>query len=191
MAQELRTLAEFVQDFDLDMVDENIKRAACFCVLDNLGAALGAAASGEIRSIAEAYAKWCAPVSNGRTAAMWGQGRQTDLFSALMVNGLMAHELELDDVHTLSKSHVGAVVVPAAWTVAEAMRADGRAFLEAVILGYEVMGRVGMGMDVASNRRRGWHTTGVIGPFGAAAAAAKLMGLNSKQIASSFGMAGT
>ena len=191
MAQELRTLAEFVQDFDLDMVDENIKRAACFCVLDNLGAALGAAASGEIRSIAEAYAKWCAPGSNGRTAAMWGQGRQTDLFSALMVNGLMAHELELDDVHTLSKSHVGAVVVPAAWTVAEAMRVDGCAFLEAVILGYEVMGRVGMGMDVASNRRRGWHTTGVIGPFGAAAAAAKLMGLNSKQIASSFGMAGT
>ncbi len=114
MAQELRTLAEFVRDFDLDMVDENIKRAACFCVLDNLGAALGAAAFGEIRSIAEAYAKWCAPGSNGRTAAMWGQGSQTDLFSALMVNGLMAHELELDDVHTLSKSHVGAVVVPAA-----------------------------------------------------------------------------
>ena len=191
MARELRTLAEFVRDFDLDMVDENTRRAACFCVLDNLGAALGAAASGEIRSIAESYAKWCSPGSNGRTAAVWGQGRQADLFSALMVNGLMAHELELDDVHTLSKSHVGAVVVPAAWTVAEALNADGRSFLEAVILGYEVMSRVGMGMDVASNRRRGWHTTGVIGPFGAAAAAARLMGLTIEQTVSAFGMAGT
>ena len=103
----------------------------------------------------------------------------------------MSHELELDDVHTASKSHVGAVVVPTAWCTADALSADGRSLLEAVIVGYEVMGRVGKAMDVASNRRRGWHTTGIIGGFGAAAAAAKLLRLTPQQTLCAFGMAGT
>ena len=93
-----------------------------------------------------------------------------DIFSATLLNGMLAHALELDDVHTGSKSHVGAVVIPAAWTMADALGLPGNAFLEAVIVGYEAMAPVGMAMDVASNRRRGWHATGVIGTFGAAAA---------------------
>ena len=63
------------------------------------------------------------------------------------------NELELDDVHTASKSHPGAVVVTTAWTMADALGADGKTFLEAVIAGYEVLGRVGWSMDVASNRK--------------------------------------
>ena len=46
-------------------------------------------------------------------------------------------------------------------------------------------------MDVASNRKRGWHTTGVIGTFGAAAAIAKLMRLTGEQTLHAFGLAGT
>jgi 2-methylcitrate dehydratase PrpD len=60
-----------------------------------------------------------------------------------------------------------------------------------VIVGYEAMARVGMAMDVASNRRRGWHTTGVIGTFGSAAAAAHLLGLDERRTLFALGMAGT
>ena len=63
--------------------------------------------------------------------------------------------------------------------------------MEAVITGYEVMARVGMAMDVVSNRKRGWHGTGIIGTFGAAAAAGHLLGLNEDQMVSALGMAGT
>ncbi len=189
MAEELRALARFACRFRLEDLPEPALDAARRCVADNLGAALGAAESGEIRAIGQEYQRWMG--TGGETAAAWGQGLRTGFFSALMINGLLSHELELDDVHTGSKSHVGAVVIPAAWTLADALRSDGRAFLEAVVAGYEVMGRVGLGMDVASNRKRGWHTTGVIGAFGAAAAAARLLNLNEDQTLSAFGMAGT
>lgn len=107
---------------------------------------------------------------------MWGQGFSLDVFQALLLNGMMGHALELDDVHTGSKSHVGAVVVETAWTLAEALGESGGRLLEAVITGYEVMARVGMAMDVVSNRKRGWHGTGIIGTFGAAAAAGASFG---------------
>lgn len=191
MAEELRALARFTCRFRLEDLPQAALDAARRCVLDSLGAALGAAESAEIRAVFRTYQDWAGPGRSGRSAAVWGQERRADLFSSLLCNGLLAHELELDDVHTGSKSHVGAVVVPAAWTVADALELGGRELLEAVTVGYEVMGRVGLGMDVASNRKRGWHTTGVIGTFGAAAAAARLLGLSEEQTLNAFGMAGT
>jgi len=191
MAEELKELARFVHGLRLEDLSQGNVDAARFCVMDNLGAALGAVNSPEIRSIGETWKAWGGLGGNGKSAAAWGQGYRTSLSNALLINGLLSHELELDDVHTGSKSHVGAVVIPAAWTLADALGAGGHDFLEAVVAGYEVMGRVGLGMDVASNRKRGWHATGVIGTFGAAAAAAKLLGLTEEEILSAFGMAGT
>lgn len=191
MAGELRQLAQFVCDFHLDQTSEEVRRAARYCVLDTIGSALGAGNSKEIASIAQVYSAWAGIGTNERTAAAWCQGQRVCLFNALLINGMLSHELEMDDVHTGSKSHVGAVVVPTAWTLADALGASGHSFMEAVIVGYEVMGRVGQCMDVSSNRKRGWHTTGVIGTFGAAAAAAKLLNLSVDQTVSAFGMAGT
>lgn len=191
MAMELRELARFVRAFRLEDLAENELSAARYCVLDNLGAALGAVTSEEIHAITETWMAWGGLGTNARIAAAWGQGLHTSLPNALLTNGLLSHALELDDVHSASKSHVGAVVIPAAWTIADAIGADGRAFLEAVVVGYEIMGRIGMGMDVSSNRKRGWHTTGIIGTFGAAAVAARLMALTEDEIVSAFGMAGT
>ena len=191
MAKETEILARFVHDFSLDLLDEKTMGLVRYCILDTVGSALGAAGSKEIRSILKTWQQWNGLGENQRGASAWGQNCKTSLLTAVLVNGLMGHELELDDVHTASKSHVGAVVVPAAWAVAEAIGASGRELTEAVVVGYEVMGRVGMGMDVASNRKRGWHTTGIIGTFGAAAAAARLLRLTVPQTVSALGMAGT
>jgi 2-methylcitrate dehydratase PrpD len=62
--------------------------------------------------------------------------------------------------------------------------------LEAVVAGYDSLLRVGMGVGVASHRDRGWYATASLGPFGAAAAAAKLMKLGADGIASALGFAG-
>lgn len=191
MAKETEILARFVHDFSLDRLDEETMRLVRYCILDTIGSALGAAGSKEIRSILKTWRQWNGLGENQRGASAWGQNCKTSILTAVLVNGLMSHELELDDVHTASKSHVGAVVIPAAWAVAEAIGATGRELTEAVVVGYEVMGRVGMGMDVASNRKRGWHTTGIIGTFGAAAAAARLLRLTVPQTVSTLGMAGT
>lgn len=187
---ELRRLARFASGFRLDEAPREVVEMARYCVLDSIGAALGAVRYEEIPAIAEELARWIAG-DQPLAAAAWGQGRRMDIFTATLLNGMLAHALELDDVHTGSKSHVGAVVVPAAWTMADALGLPGRAFLEAIIVGYETMARIGMAMDVASNRKRGWHATGIIGTFGAAAAAARLLGLDEQRTLDAFGMAGT
>lgn len=187
---ELRNLARFILSFCLENAPEAVVNAAHYCVLDSMGAALGAVHYGEIPGECERFKKWfgtSAPV----TASVWGRGEKMTPTAALLLNGIMAHALELDDVHTGSKSHVGAVIVTTAWTLADALGIGGKEFLEAVIVGYETMARIGLGMDVVSNRKRGWHTTGLIGTFGAAAAAARLLKLSEDQTVSALGMAGS
>lgn len=190
---ELKHLAEFSSALKLENVPEGAVGAARLCVLDTIGSALGAAREEEIRSLVRESLQWtgrgCS--AGGKTASVWGQGCETNLFGALLLNGMMGHALELDDVHTKSKTHVGVVVVTAAWCLAEALQKDGRAFLQSVVAGYEVMARVAMGVGVTSHRKKGWHATGTMGAFGAAAAAANLLNLDAEQTLSAFGMAGT
>lgn len=116
---------------------------------------------------------------------------KTDPASAALANGTMAHAYELDDVFMIGKMHPGAVVIPAALAVAESIHADGPSLMQAVIAGYEAMGRVGLGLGANATKRRGWHITGVAGTFGGAAAAGRLLGLDAHQMASAFGIAGT
>lgn len=187
---ELRQLARFASDFHLEQAPEAVVKAARLCVLDSVGCGLGAARYEEIPGLCKEIWNWAKSGSTWQ-ASVWGQGFKMDVFQALLLNGIMGHALELDDVHTGSKSHIGAVVVETAWTLAEAMRENGKHFLEAVIVGYEIMARVGKAMDVVSNRKRGWHGTGVIGTFGAAAAAGHLLGLSEERMVWALGMAGT
>lgn len=187
---ELRELARFAREFRLENASPQVVDAARRCVLDSVGSAIGAAEYDEIPRVCQELQKWTKSASDFQ-AMVWVQGFRLDVFHALLLNGIMGHALELDDVHTGSKSHIGAVVVETAWTVAEAVGKDGKHFLEAVIAGYEVMARVGMAMDVVSNRKRGWHGTGIIGTFGAAAAAGRLLELNEDEMVWALGMAGT
>ena len=87
------------------------------------------------------------------------------------------------------KPVAGAVVVPAALAVAEEIDASGLAFLEAVVVGYEAMGRAGLAVGPVSHMLAGFHPTSMSGVFGAAAAAAHLRGLDAEGINHAFGIA--
>ncbi|RHQ16240.1 MmgE/PrpD family protein [Lachnospiraceae bacterium AM48-27BH] len=73
----------------------------------------------------------------------------------------------------------------------QALGKSGKEFLLAVVCGYETVNRVGMAFGVSSHRNRGWHATATCGVFGCAAACAKLLNLDTDQIVSALGMAGT
>ena len=74
---------------------------------------------------------------------VWGQGKKASVRTAVFLNGMMSHILEMDDVHAPSKAHVGAVVVPAAWPVAEYLGSSPMELLEAIVCGFEAYGRIG------------------------------------------------
>lgn len=127
---------------------------------------------------------------NGECTA-WGEARPSlRAADAALVNGTASHAFELDDYHN-AKLHPGAVVVPAALAMAEKLGATGERLLTAIAAGYEVMIRSSLALNPSATRLRGWHLTGVCGPFGAAAACASLLGLNEEQTAWALGLAGT
>lgn len=151
--------------------EAHLEQAALF-VLDTLACAFGALKT-EPAHILEAVA----PPETSDTARR-----------AFYLGGL-AHILEMDDLHRDSVTHPGCVVVPAAWTIADACDLGGRAFLKAVLAGYEACCRIGMA--VGKEHYRIWHNTATCGPFGSAFAAAELLGLDDERTVWALGNAGT
>ncbi|MCH4096684.1 MAG: MmgE/PrpD family protein [Acidaminococcus provencensis] len=194
---ELKKVSEFVADFSLEKVDENVKKSAKKCILDVVGLAMGAYDNPMFQQIKKVYLQadnQAALISNGNgahLASIWGSNERTNLRTAVFFNAMLGHTLELDDVHTRSKTHIATVVVPAAWGLAEVLHKPGKKLLEAVICGYEVMSRIGMGFGVSSHRNKGWHVTSTAGTFGAAAACAKLLDFTPEQFLAALGLAGT
>jgi 2-methylcitrate dehydratase PrpD len=124
-------------------------------------------------------------------ATVWGERSPSLRASdAALVNGTAVHAFELDDYHQ-AKLHPGAVVIPAAVAMAEKLGSSGEALVTAIAAGYEVMIRSSLALNPSATRLRGWHLTGVCGPFGAAAACASLMKLNDEQTTWALGLAGT
>lgn len=185
---DIRKLAKFISGLKYADVPKNVLDTAKLLVLDTVGASLGARDNKQNKAVLSAYLEISG--DNGKISA-WGTGEKLPLLSAILINAMMGHTLELDDVHTNSKTHIGTVVVPAAWGIAEEIGASGEDFLLAVICGYETMARIGMGLGVSSHRNRGWHVTCTAGTFGAAAACAKLLGLDEDKTVYALGLAGT
>jgi len=84
---------------------------------------------------------------------------------AALANGASAHAFELDDVHEEAISHPGAVVIPVALALAEDLNRSGRDLLEAIVIGYEAMGRAGIAVGPASHMLAGFHPTSMSGVF--------------------------
>ncbi|MBI4331042.1 MAG: MmgE/PrpD family protein [Chloroflexi bacterium] len=120
-------------------------------------------------------------------STMFLSGHKTIPRSAALANGVMSHAFELDD--TLTPFHPGGVVIPAALAVGEDLHCTGRDFVAAVVAGYEVIGRIGSAIHDAKVIRHGHHATGILGSFGAAAAAGKLLKLDEKKLVSALGLA--
>lgn len=179
-------LANYVVSLRLEETPAEAVDKAKLCILDTIGCMLAATPRPQGQIIA-AHA-----VRHGRQAAsgVWGRLERVEAPAAALANGTLAHMLEFDDGHRPSDNHLGCVVVPAAMAAAEAAGASGRELLASVLVGYDVMGRVGESVCLP-RLQTPFHGTGTTGVFGSAASAGRLMHLSSRQIASAFGIAGT
>jgi 2-methylcitrate dehydratase PrpD len=116
-------------------------------------------------------------------------GNKTTASYAAFANGTLAGSGEFDDVHMFA-AHIGSQVVPAALAFAEATGAAGRDVITAVVAGAQVMSVLGRA-SVAPMVSRGWHGSKILGTFGAAATAGKLLHLDGAQIAHALAIAGS
>lgn len=109
--------------------------------------------------------------------------------AAALINGCAAHTIEFDDIYRDGIYHPGAPTIAAALAAAQATGASGDLFLRAVIAGYELATRIAVVVNPAHYEF--WHTTGTVGTFGAAAAAAVLLRLDAEQCTHALATSGT
>ncbi len=122
-------------------------------------------------------------------AICYVDGGRSGMRHAALLNATASHTVEFDDIHRDSGYHPGSATIAAALAVAQARGADMEALLRAIAAGYEVSCRIGLA--VQPSHYRFWHTTGAVGTFGAATAAALLLGCDAGQIAHAIATAAT
>ena len=178
-------LAEFVWSRGSEQIGPEIWEKAKQFFMDALGCAIAGANEPAVKIVLESRRGVA-----GRPIAtvIGGGGERLDAESAAMVNGTAAHIHDFDDGTTAMRGHPSCVMLPTVLACGEECGSTGAEVLCAYIVGIEVCGLLGRGLNPA-HYTRGWHNTSTIGIFGATAAAGKLMGLNKKQLISAFGIA--
>jgi 2-methylcitrate dehydratase PrpD len=107
------------------------------------------------------------------------------------LNGYLVTAVTVCDVHRPTLYHTTPQVIAPALAIAERDGARGAALLTAIAAGLETSVRVANGTNYSAFRARGWHSPGVGGPFGGAAAVGSLRGFGANTQLMAFGLAGS
>jgi 2-methylcitrate dehydratase PrpD len=187
MAEEAtQALAAYAATLDVDALPDMVRSACKNLLLDALACAVAGHAGEETPQVA-AFAAALAP---GADTSIIG-GERASLTGATILNAFLITAVTMCDAHRATLTHVTPEVVPPALAIAERDNRSGRDLLAALAAGFEVTTRIGIGLDFPVFRSKGFHGPGVLGPFGAAAAAGRLLGFDAITMARGFGLAGS
>ncbi|MBP1947088.1 MmgE/PrpD family protein [Virgibacillus litoralis] len=182
------SLSKLIKDTNINEMSESEIDLAKFLTLDFIGLA----ARGNHFETSKPVHKYLENFGGKGSGTIIGKRGIKSLpqYSAL-ANGAAAHSLELDDVINEASLHPAVAVFPTALATSEYYGSTGKSFIEASLVGYEVMGRLGKALNPSNVYTRGFHPTGICGVFGTVATASKIMNLSEKQTTYAFGIAGS
>jgi 2-methylcitrate dehydratase PrpD len=178
-----RQLAQVAAGFDAGSIPRSSQQRAKHCLLDWLGVTIAAADEPGVAALRETVVG----AGEGESTVV-GSPVGADALTAALVNGTAGHYLDFDDVSSLMRGHPTAPVAPALIALAERDGHDGRSVLAAFVAGLEVQGRLGEAL-ANPHYAAGFHTTGTLGAFGAAAACSHLLGLDERRCQLALGIA--
>ena len=177
-------LAQFVAEHPSQGWSETVEHEAHRTFLNWLGCAIGAAKHEAVESALAAVNM----LSPAPQATLAGRSERVDMASAALINGISSHTFDFDDTHLKTIIHPAGPVASAVMALAETQNSSGRQVMDALVLGIDVACRMG-NLVYPQHYDRGWHITGSTGTLGAAAACARLLGLNAQQTAMALGIA--
>jgi 2-methylcitrate dehydratase PrpD len=187
MAAETETLAAYCASLDFATLPPEVQERTRYLMLDLVGNIIRGRHDAESTPALLGMARALGLAAGG--SAVLGDSARYTPAGAAMLNGALAHSLDFDDTHAAGTLHPGAPVIPAALAAAEMVGADGRTVLSAIVAGYEVTCRLALSLPGGDHYDRGYHPTATCGAFGAAAAAGRVFGLDSKAMQDAFGIA--
>jgi 2-methylcitrate dehydratase PrpD len=181
-----RALAEQASTVTYDALPEPVRELARQCVLDYYGVAL----VGADDPLATILLDELAEAGGAAQAGVIGHKVRLPALSAALVNGAIGHALDYDDVNLAMPGHCSVAILPGLVALAEQRRSSGQEVIAAFVAGYETACRIGSALR-PGHYDRGFHATGTVGCLGAAAACARLLGLDAEATARALGIAGT
>jgi 2-methylcitrate dehydratase PrpD len=181
----MRQLAAFCHDLRTRELPEDVLHAASRCIVDWMSATI----PGGVQPPATLLAAALSSEVGVALATLIPSGNKLSARAVALINGCAAHTIEFDDIYRDALYHPGAPTISAALAVAQERRASGDLLLRSVIAGYEISTRIGV--IVQPTHYNFWHTTGTIGTFGAAAAVATALRLDSNGCAHALATSGT
>ena len=167
-------------------IPHDVLEIARQCLLDWFGVTLAGSAEDGPRMLLTVLAPGRGDRSGAATVV--GQDARLAPVQAALVNGTASHVLDFDDVNLALLGHLSVAVLPAALALAEELDASASELLTAFLAGYETACRVALALG-PEPYLRGYHATGTIGTFGAAAACARLLRLDAMRTAIATGIA--
>ncbi|MBV7482212.1 MmgE/PrpD family protein [Bordetella sp. BOR01] len=176
--------SRFVLETPARQIPAPVLQGARDAFIDTVGVAL----AGLDEPASRLATRWVEELGARPQASLFGATLATAPTEAAFANGISAHALDLDDSLTTLHGHPSATLVPAALAVAQSTHASGAELLAAYALGLEVAGKFGRALG-DEHYMRGWHSTSTIGVFSCTAAAARLWGLDAKQLCMAWGLA--
>ena len=181
-----RALAERAIALRDDELPAPVRELAGQCILDYLGVALAAAQDPLVQILLDEMVE----AGGSPQSSIIGHSARLPMLSAALVNGSAAHALDYDDVNMAMPGHPSVAILPGLLALAELKGSSGREVVTAFVAGYETACRIGAALQ-PGHYNFGFHSTGTVGTFGAAAACAWLLGLDAEAAATALGIAGT
>lgn len=186
MASLSTSYADFVVGLRYDQLKPDVISQTKKLILDLVGVSLAGYKLMEFPRLVVSYMEG---IGGTPEATILHIKRKFPSIHAAFANAACAHALDMDDGHRFGALHPGTVIIPAAIAAAELSRADTKDLMSGIVAGYEVMIRIGAAIN-PSSLNRGFHSTGITGPLGAASAAAKIMKLSGEEVVGALGLAG-
>jgi 2-methylcitrate dehydratase PrpD len=180
------TLAEQASAVAYEALPEKVRALARQCVLDYLGVALAGADDPLVAILLDEHLE----AGGAAQASVIGHQARLPALSAALVNGAIGHALDYDDVNLAMPGHPSVAILPGLLALAEQRHSSGHDVIAAFVAGYETACRIGLALR-PGHYNLGFHATGTVGSFGAAAACARLLGLDAAATAQALGIAGT
>jgi 2-methylcitrate dehydratase PrpD len=123
-------------------------------------------------------------------ATSFVDGTKGPPWEVAFVNSVIGQSTGQEDMHADSSCHCGSMIIPTAFAVGQELNSSGKEVIASIIMGYDVTGRIGMSI-LSPDFSRKFRPSGMFGPYGTCATAARLYGLNEEQIVNGLGMAGS
>jgi aconitate decarboxylase len=180
-------LCTFLTNLKYEDIPSDVVHMAKASILNSIGCGLSSSPS-SLPAAAKLYAALEPTSKNPRPSTVLAVQEKATVDDAAVLNGLMMTARFFDDTHLLTLTHPSGPPLAAIMAYAEAEGFGGKDFILAFVIGVEV----GLALTKALGLgpyKKGWHLTGIVGSFSAAAAVSSLMKLDAHGMATALGHA--